>query len=1488
MATNNSRTSLVSRLLAFSITLSMAGPAIISPGPAAAYAGNNQQAALLNNAGVQALTAKNFQLAIQKFEEALKIDPTYKFAIDNLSIAYNNYALTLPPQEALRYFHKAFALSPSNPTTQANLDIAVQAVGKKPNSFKDRIELAKQSRLSGDFDGAIAEYICALRLQNDGKTHLDLGNVYRVRDKVDEAINEYKAALSAGGLDRASMAEVNKNLGESYQQKKDVKSAIAAYAQAIKADPTNRDIIDALIAGWEEAINENPKSADNHIGLGQAYQLKGDFGQAKAEYEQALVWDRANGLARNLLSKLPDEQRKFEITKHINAGVDLQLHHQYDQAMTEYLEAIKGDRGNADVWVNLGSCLQQKAADQTTGNPEDNYARAIKAYQQALSIKPGNDDAKKGIQVCEEALAAKQMQDLTKQAADLYKQGRYQESLNAYRQVAQKTPNDAGVHFNMGAALQNLKDIDGAIAEYRQATNLDKKNEEYAKYLETALGIKAQPIIDKAVAAHKAKDYTTAIDLYQQAIGLVPKRTELHYDLASAYYSRQQYEQARSEYQKALEQDRKGQINDLYFLATIDEHNSKGYDAMDKYRKYLAESPNGAFAKAAQERLAALTKNPNDTQKIKSEDELARIKDANDAYQAAVKLQQDKQYDQAAALYQKAIQLQPKESAYPYALATDLVQKGDVDAGLTYFDQAIALDPKNKDYKKYKEQALGEKADQLVNKAVEKQKAEDFQGAIALYQQAAKLAPKTARVYSDLASAQYATDDFNGAYNSYKKALELDPKGESINWYSLGAIDENYGRGQQAIDEYRKFITYNPTDKLSDAAKDRIQTLTKNVADTRKLPTHNEAKAIAAALEVSDKATKAQEAKNYDEAINLFQRAMQLNPKEGAYPFSIGACYQAKGDLASASKYYDMAAQLDPKNAEYKKYQSGVKVAEAGPLVDQAAQKFQAQDFTGAIDLYRQALQMVPKDPAVHLDLASALQATDDFSNALKEYKQAYELDPKGQAEALYFIGALEENFGNGSEALKDYRDYTTKNPKGKFLDFARTRMAALAKNPSDVQKQQTRAERAQAQELGGEFDEAIKLQQSGKYDDADAKYADLMARSKDPAYIYARGTNYQAKGDIPNAMDMYKRAVAADPKNKDYSRALSAITEGQASVLMDQGVKQYNAKDMAGSIESFKQALALAPKNAKLHTYMAASMQGMDNFAGAREEYQKGFDLDNKGEVDDLYFMGVLDETLGKGKAALADYTKYLQYAPNGPYKQQANDRYQVLYFNPNKVQKLQTSAEIAQAQAANQDFNDAVQLQQAGKVDEAIAKYKDALKVNDADSIHYSLGTAYQAKGDYDNAKIEYEQAIKLNPKEASYKKVLSDLKAGMAAPIVAEAIAKQTGKDDKGADVPVDLPGAITLYEKALRLSDDPGTHYSLGTAYQANKDFNKAAVEYLKAISGDPKNADVHYFLGTVYEALNKSKEASLEYRKYMQMQPAGQYIADVKERLKILK
>ncbi len=129
----------------------------------------SQRVILLNNRAVVAINDNNYEGAIRELEEALKIDPTYQQARTNLAIAYNNYGLQLKnkPEDAIKIFHKAYALDPSNDKTKLNLDTIIQYMGKNPKVFKDRLDLGNRAVSQGDMSGARVEYEAALAIKQD-------------------------------------------------------------------------------------------------------------------------------------------------------------------------------------------------------------------------------------------------------------------------------------------------------------------------------------------------------------------------------------------------------------------------------------------------------------------------------------------------------------------------------------------------------------------------------------------------------------------------------------------------------------------------------------------------------------------------------------------------------------------------------------------------------------------------------------------------------------------------------------------------------------------------------------------------------------------------------------------------------------------------------------------------------------------------------------------------------------------------------------------------------------------------------------------------------------------------------------------------------------------------------------------------------------------------------------------------------------------------
>ncbi len=1220
----------------------------------------------LNNEGVRALGTSNFKLAIEKFEAALKRDPSYQRARANLAIAYNNFGLFInkqSPAEALKYFHKALQLDPSNATTKANVDGIIRIMGRDPLNFQDRVELGDMSRKQGDFDGAIVEYQAAIAIKNDPAVREKLGDVLRVKGKLDLSIKEYQNAIAI-----KDSAGLEVKLGQALQEKGDVANAIGALGRALKMNSSDPDVLDALVTAWDAAVQANPTSPDNHVGLGQALSYRGDFDQAKEEFLQAIRFSQGkrNPTAEGLLAKLDSQKKKAEVDRLINDGVGLQEQGKFDPAIEKYKLALSLDPNNDKLWVNVGSAYQAKK----------DYQNALQAYKQALNFKRDNADAVQGIKAATDALQDQQIDALAKKGNDLFKAGKFDDAIAAYMQLLKFDANDAGVHFNLGAAYQAKKDYDQALTEYRTAKGLDPKNKTYSDAFDECLDLKAQPFLDQALALHKEKKYAAAIEGYRKYLAIRDKNDEVWYNMGAAQYSFEDYKNAEISYQKAFDLDPKGRVDVLYFIGTIDEDGGNASEAMADYTSYMQKAPAGTYIAQAKERLAALKKG-EPPQKIKSEKDLANEKEAFDAFKQATAAQGNKQYDQALALYDKALAVMPNNPDFVYAKGTCL----------------------------------------------------------------------------------------------------------------------------QAMDRY-------------------------------------------------------------DDAIAQYQKAKSLT----------------KGD----TKIMDEAIQSANQD-------------QAQPIVDQAVAKQQAGDNAAAINLYKQALQLIPGNAKVWTNLGSCYQQTDAFDLARDAYDKGYKADPKGEVANLFFMARIDENYGKGQNAFNLYNQYVREaGASGAYLADAKARISVLQKDVSATQKLATTTDIKNAKTAEDAYNQGMQLQKDTKYDDAIAQYLiAAQAMPKEFAYPFAIATAYQAKNDLENARMFYEKALTLT-SNKDQiaqiKTYLAGLTDAKVGPIIDEANKLYTEKNFEGAAAKYEEALKITPNNADCWTFLAVCYQNMGNFQKARNGYDQGYKIGGKAKADNLYFLAVLDENDGNANAAMAHYTQYIQVAPGGTFRAAADQRLKDIKAKPGELQKIQTLAQQQASAEVATAYNDAIKLQGESKFDEALVAYGKAIAGSPNEpAYYYGRGTCYQtrndaSKNDVDLALADYDKAISLNPNEKAYKDAAANLRAFKAQPFVDDAIKKQTTALPDGK---YDLAGSIVSYRAALKINDDPSTHLNLGTALQANGDNTGALQEYSAALSKNPNLFDGYYYRGLIYEDLKQNELAKKDYQKYLQLQPAGANAAAVKERLKII-
>jgi tetratricopeptide (TPR) repeat protein len=132
----------------------------------------------------------------------------------------------------------------------------------------------------------------------------------------------------------------------------------------------------------------------------------------------------------------------------------------------------------------------------------------------------------------------------------------------------------------------------------------------------------------------------------------------------------------------------------------------------------------------------------------------------------------------------------------------------------------------------------------------------------------------------------------------------------------------------------------------------------------------------------------------------------------------------------------------------------------------------------------------------------------------------------------------------------------------------------------------------------------------------------------------------------------------------------------------------------------------------------------------------------------------------------------------------------------------------------------------------------------------VFYKRGNAYYGKGDHDRAILDYNQAIRLNPRDANS---FSNRGAAYARK--------------------ADYDRAIQDYDEAIRLNPNHADAFSnRGAAYARKADYDRAIEDYDEAIRLNPKHANALYGRGNAYRRKGDYDRAIQSYDEAIELNP----------------
>lgn len=417
----------------------------------------------------------------------------------------------------------------------------------------------------------------------------------------------------------------------------------------------------------------------------------------------------------------------------------------------------------------------------------------------------------------------------------------------------------------------------------------------------------------------------------------------------------------------------------------------------------------------------------------------------------------------------------------------------------------------------------------------------------------------------------------------------------------------------------------------------------------------------------------------------------------------------------------------------------------------------------------------------------------------------------------------------------------------------------------------------------------------------------------------------YEQIGDVMKVLgndqktyEYYKKAIALNPDNGDLRLKYARTLDKQG--LKDEAVKEYNNALVNGGNDPetlyaleriYRQKLDQMPNDPATLTSLGAILQKENKLDEALQDYSQASQLDPTNVTTRLN-VGTLYQQKKSYDSAIAAYESILTTYPNhieaNLYKAQClglmghTDESiaaysKVLNMQPNNklaksmlfdtIKSTMTPSDAMTCLSKNlaldpgmidNIYNYAIDLHKQNKFDDAIAYYKEVLKVrSNVPEIYLNLAIAYKQKGDVAQSKqILLEAKAKFPENKQISDTLLAMQDEALGAKFDEASKDFQNGNFQKALEVyqsiqPASFDSlngiaatykalnndtqAIEYYKKALALKSDSDVAYYIGVLYSEKENWQDSKVYLKKALEINPKNTKAKDLMGTVIEQAN---------------------------------
>ena len=455
-----------------------------------------------------------------------------------------------------------------------------------------------------------------------------------------------------------------------------------------------------------------------------------------------------------------------------------------------------------------------------------------------------------------------------------------------------------------------------------------------------------------------------------------------------------------------------------------------------------------------------------------------------------------------------------------------------------------------------------------------------------------------AGMYEDDAVSEGRADEVTHAIEEYKSALNADPNSPELN-DELADLYFRAGRVKDAESTARNLLKTSPDDV--DAHKLLGRLYLRQLGENE-----NGVSSSSPAGNV------------LDQAIAEFEKIVSLEPRSVEDRMVLGQLYTVKHDTQKAEQVFKAAQAIEPDSEDVvlnlaRLYAESGNMAQAVKSITAVAEgdRTPKMEFTlgtlydqmkqpkDAVAAYTRAADMRPDDEQTMDALAQALLNDGQLDEALKQYQQLAEADPDN-SEALVHIADIQRRAGKYEDALATIRKARKIDPtsleagfnEGLILDVL-GRLDEAMQSYQAMVDQTSHANGAYTNEEKN--NRSIFLDRLGsvsvensKTDQAVATYQKMIDMGGDSVVRGYQGQvdAYHSAHQYDKALEVARKAVAANPKNRDLKLMLASELTDRGQV--DEGLNM--AKSLLNGNDDDRQVhFAIAQMNIRLKRWKDA-----------------------------------------------------------------------------------------------------------------------------------------------------------------------------------------------------------------------------------------------------------------------------------------------------------